>query len=193
MYRSHVRYARIYLDSRRKKTLDASCNLSPMGSKCSLPFTGRHPDSSSRHGRFKEHQSPHPSSSPVGCYPWRLTEKTIGPHVPRKPCPKPSFGLWRGLRHPPCPEILLLFRGLPLCQRRSSARISRVTCNIGSRTIASRGTGFESPFFPLTVATCPAPRLMAAAIAEGTPCPPQQVDRSSRASHEVRPGRSYLT
>jgi hypothetical protein len=84
--------------STRKKSLDASCNLSPLGSECSLPFTGRHPDSSSRHGRFKEHQSPRPSSSP-GCCPWRLHRPTRFP----KPFRKPSFGLWRGLRHRTAP------------------------------------------------------------------------------------------
>lgn len=60
-------------------------------------------------------------------------------------------------------------------------------------TVGSRSSRL---FFPPTVATCPAPRLMAvwpSAIAEGTPCPPKQVDRSSRASHEVCPGRSFLT
>ena len=143
-------------------TLLASC----LGSECSLPFTGRHPDSSSRHGSFKEHQSPRPSSSPVGCCPCSgvLKEKTIGPHVLRKPCRKPSFGLWRGLRHPTLPRHTFI-RGLPLCQRRSSTWRSRVTCNVGSCTIASRGTGFESPFLPPTTVTerCPAPRLMAVA------------------------------
>jgi hypothetical protein len=98
MYRSHVRYARICFDSRRKTSLDASCNLSPVGSECSLPFTGRHPDSSSRHGRFKEHQSHHPSSSPVGCCPWRYQRPR--PIRSPKPCRKPSFGLWRGLPAP---------------------------------------------------------------------------------------------
>jgi hypothetical protein len=165
MYRSHVRYARICFDSRRKKS------LSPMGSECSLPFTGRHPDSSSRHGRFKEHQSPHPSSSPVGCCPWRYKED----HRPTcSPEALPEAQFWFVARIAASYSTLprdAFIRGLHLCQRRSGTWRSRVTCNAGSRTKASRGTGFESPFFLPTVATCLAPRLMAVGHSRGHSVP----------------------
>jgi hypothetical protein len=52
-------------------------------------------------------------------------------------------------------------RGLPLCQRRSSI------WDVGSRTIASLGMGFESPFLSPTVAPCPAPRLMVVGHSRG--------------------------
>jgi hypothetical protein len=155
MYRSHVRYARICFDSGGKKSLDAPCNLSPMGSECSLPFTGRHPDSSSRHGSFKEHQSPHSSSSPVGCCPWRYKEDHRPTRSPEA-LPEAQFWFvarWRGSRHLSTLPRDTFIRGLPLCQRRSSTWRSRVACDVGSRS--------SRHFFPPTLATCPAPRLMA--------------------------------
>ena len=112
-----------------------------MASECSLPFAGRHPGFVIETGKFQG-ASISPSVVQSSRVALGATRKTIGPHVLRKPCWKPCFGLWRGLRQPTRPEIHLF--GVYLCARGGQACGE---AELESRTIKSRGTGFESPFF----------------------------------------------
>jgi hypothetical protein len=121
MYRSHVRYARICFGGCPKKSLiwTLLVNLPPMGSECSssLLFTGRHPDSSSRHGSFREHQSP-PHRSVVQSsrmLPLALQRRLLAHMFSGSLAGSPVLVCGAGCGILPCPEILLF--GVYLCVR----------------------------------------------------------------------------
>jgi hypothetical protein len=139
MSRSHVRYARICFDSHLKIFWTPLVIYHPWVLNLLFSFTG-HPDSSSRQGSFKEHQSPHPSSSPVGCRPWRYKED----HRPTcSPEALPEAQFWFVARiAAPCPEM-----GFTFVPEEAKHMEKQSAVTLGSRVIASRGTGFESPIF----------------------------------------------
>jgi hypothetical protein len=151
MYRGHVRYARIRFDSRlKKKSLDAPCNLSPMGSESSLLFYR----SSGFVIETGKYQGASISSSPVGCSPWRYKEDRQSAHMfSGSLAGTPVLVCGADCGYLPRDTFI---RGLPLCQRRPSTWRSKVTVTLGSRTVASRGTGFESPIF--SAHCCDVPR-----------------------------------
>ena len=145
MYRtSHVRYARIRFDSRRKKSLDGFLQFVTLG--------------------FWMFSSLHRSSSKFVIETRRFQGASISPPVvqsgrvlplalQRRPSAHTFSGSLAGSPVLVCgaecgalPRDAFI-RGLPLCQRRSSRWRSTITCTVGSRKIVSRGTGFESPFF----------------------------------------------
>lgn len=124
-------------------------------------FPGCHPDSSMRHGSFREHQSPRPSSSsvqsnPVVRCPWRYKEDDRLTWCPEA---LPEAQFWfvaRIAASYPTPRYF--YWGLPLCQWRSSTWRSKVTVTLDLARDSKSWHGRQSRFFfSAHVATCPAP------------------------------------
>jgi hypothetical protein len=147
-----VRYARICFDSRRKKSLTLLEICQSWLLNVLFPSPVVIPDSLSSQGSFKEHHSPHPSSSPVG--------------LPLALQGRPSVHMFSGsLAGSPLlvcgaesgslPAPRYIYSGFTFVPEEVRHTEMQSYCKLGSRTIASRGTGFESPSLP---PTCTAPR-----------------------------------